>query len=205
MEVEQTAAAATEPAAGTGAAAAPADPPATDPPATETAATQDQGTPPAVEAKAAAPIAYDFKTPDGVEISAATMDAFTGVAKELNLPADSAQKIIDAVAPAMAARQTEMLRETATEWANSAKGDKEYGGDAFDANLSTAKKALDTFATKELKEMLESSGLGSHPEVIRMFYRVGMAISEDRFVSGQGGDSKTGTAQRLYAASNMNP
>ena len=53
--------------------------------------------------------------------------------------------------------------------------------------------------------VLEESGLGNHPEVIRVFYRAGKAISEDRFVAGQAGKTNQGDARRLYAASNMNP
>jgi hypothetical protein len=64
------------------------------------------------------------------------------------------------------------------------KGDKEFGGDKLSENLGVAKKALDAFGTAELRSLLNQSGLGDHPEVIRFMYRAGKAISEDRFVGG---------------------
>lgn len=152
-----------------------------------------------------APESYEFKAPEGLTFDDAVIGAFSEAAKELNLPQDQAQKVLDKVAPVMAARQLEQVQAIRTEWAEAAKADKEFGGENLAENLSVAKKALDTFATPELRTLLDESGLGNHPEVIRMFYRTGKAISEDRFVTGQAGKTNQGDARRLYSASNMNP
>lgn len=152
-----------------------------------------------------APESYEFKAPEGVQFDDTVIGAFSEVAKELNLPQDQAQKVLDKMAPVIAARQAEQFQAARTEWAEAAKTDKEFGGEKLTENLGTAKKALDALATPELRTLLEESGLGNHPEVIRVFYRAGKAISEDRFVSGQAGKTNQGDARRLYAASNMNP
>lgn len=152
-----------------------------------------------------APESYEFKAPEGVQFDDTVIGAFSEVAKELNLPQDQAQKVLDKMAPVIAARQAEQFQAARTEWAEAAKTDKEFGGEKLAENLGTAKKALDALATPELRTLLEESGLGNHPEVIRVFYRAGKAISEDRFVSGQAGKTNQGDARRLYAASNMNP
>ena len=78
--------------------------------------------------------------------------------------------------------------------------DKEFGGDKLNENLALASKAMDAFATPELKQVLDQTGLGNHPELIRAFVRVGRQISEDRLVPGGSmpvGDSRT-IAERLY-------
>ena len=152
-----------------------------------------------------APESYEFKAPEGTQFDDAVLGAFSEVAKELNLPQDQAQKVLDKMAPVIAARQAEQFQAARTEWAEAAKTDKEFGGEKLTENLGTAKKALDALATPELRTLLEESGLGNHPEVIRVFYRAGKAISEDRFVAGQAGKTNQGDARRLYAASNMNP
>ena len=152
-----------------------------------------------------APEKYEFKPAEGQpEFDQKTIEQFSDVARELNLPQDAAQKVLDKMAPVLAARQTEAIEAIRTQWADDAKADKEIGGDKLDENLATAKKAIEQFGTPELRTLLDQSGLGNHPEVIRAFYRAGKAISEDRFVSGQG--SQTGQqsmAQRMYP--NMNP
>lgn len=151
-----------------------------------------------------APENYEFKAPEGMQFDESVIGAFSEVAKELNLPQDQAQKVLDKMAPVIAARQIEQIQAASTEWAEAAKTDKEFGGDKLAENLGTAKKALDALATPELRALLEQSGLGNHPEVIRVFYRAGKAISEDRFVGGkQGQQAQQTVAQRMYP--NMNP
>jgi hypothetical protein len=151
-----------------------------------------------------APEKYEFKAPEGKEFDAAVIENFSEVAKELNLSQDAAQKILDKMGPTIAARQAEQVEAVRNEWANASKSDKEFGGEKLQENLGVAKKALDTFATPELRSLLNESGLGNHPEVIRFMYRAGMAISEDGFVTGKASKaSDTSMAQRMYP--NMNP
>ena len=110
------------------------------------------------------------------------------------------------MAPVLAARQTEQIAKARNEWADTSRADKEFGGEKLAENLATAKKAMDAFATPELRTLLDESGLGNHPEVIRMFYRTGKAMSEDRFVTGQAAKGVPEKDPRsVYRASNMNP
>jgi hypothetical protein len=135
-----------------------------------------------------APEKYEFKTHEGFEFDSQVLEVFGNVAKELNLTQDSAQKVLDTMAPKLQERQNQQLQTIRNEWVQNTRADAEFGGEKLDANLSVARKALDAFGTKELRSLLNDSGLGDHPEVIRFMYRAGKAISEDRFVAGsQGG------------------
>lgn len=152
-----------------------------------------------------APEKYEFTAPDGVTYDAAVLGAFSEVAKDLNLSQEAAQKVLDKMAPVMNQRQADQIEAFRTEWADAAKADREYGGDKLAENLGHAKKALDTFGTPELRKLLDDTGLGNHPEVVRVFVRAGKAISEDGFVAGRGGNASKASPQKLYSASNMNP
>jgi hypothetical protein len=155
--------------------------------------------------KATAPDKYEFSAPEGVTYDDTVIAQFSEVAKELNLPQDAAQKVLDKVAPVIRARQAEAIEAARTEWAEAAKVDKEFGGEKLDENLGLAKKALDKFGSPELRTLLNESGLGNHPEVIRLMVRAGKAISEDSFVAGGStpGQAPDSLAQRMYP--NMNP
>ena len=77
--------------------------------------------------KEGAPESYEFNTqvadaPD--ELDPEVVNAFGDVAKELNLPQDAAQKVLDKVAPVLQRRQAEAVEEAKTEWANEAKADQ---------------------------------------------------------------------------------
>lgn len=152
----------------------------------------DEGDKAGEPAKQGAPEAYEFKAIEGQEFDPEVMKSFSEIAKELDLPQDAAQKVLDKVAPKILERQMQALENVRNEWAESARTDKEFGGDKLNDNLVVAKKALDSFGTPELRKLLNESGLGNHPEMIRLMYRAGKAISEDRFVGGTRGGQKSG-------------
>ena len=185
---------------------------------TETVANQQDSDESSVESetseqeatKEGAPETYEFNAkvadaPD--ELDPEVLTAFGEVAKELDLPQDAAQKVLDKVAPVIQARQAEQVEKARVEWAEDSKSDDEFGGETFDANLEVAKSALDAFGTSTFKQLLSESGLGNHPEVIRFMYRAGKAISEDSYVGnseGAAGKSNVpkdfnGIANALYS------
>lgn len=129
-----------------------------------------------------APEKYEFQPIEGVETDAADIAAFSEFAKDANLSQEAAQALLSKLAPAIAQRQAAMVETMRASWADSSQTDAEFGGAKLSENLAVAKKALDTFGTPELRTLLNESGLGNHPEFIRMFYRAGKAISEDSFV-----------------------
>ena len=92
------------------------------------------------DAPKGAPETYEFKDPEGSSFDAKVIEEFASVAKELDMPQDAAQKIIDKVGPVIAARQAEQRDATIQQWAADAKTDKEFGGDKLSENLSVAKK-----------------------------------------------------------------
>jgi hypothetical protein len=164
------------------------------------AAGDDQGKP--VEAtETQAPESYDFKLPDGIELDADAVTEFSAIAKEMKLDQASAQKLAD-VAANMVQRQAEQHAATVQGWVDQVKADKEIGGDKMPEHLAIAQKALDTFGSPELREILNSTGLGNNPEVIRAFYRAGKAISEDTFVPGRQGGAVNDPAKTMFPTMN---
>jgi hypothetical protein len=156
-----------------------------------------------------APTAYtDFTIPEGAHTDPELMQEFTAAALQAGLKQEQAQHLIDMGAK-MAQRINDShqnaMAQQRSDWESTSKADPEFGGEKLNENLATASKAIEAFATPELKQLFDSSGLGNHPEVIRVFYRVGKAISDDKFVGGGlGGDSAPKSiAQQLFP--NMNP
>ena len=147
------------------------------------------------EAPKGAPETYEFNTKitdESAELDPEVVTAFGEVAKELDLPQDAAQKVLDKVAPVIQAKQAKVMEQVKVDWANDSQSDEEFGGENLNANLETAKSALNAFGTDALKSLLQESGLGNHPEVIRFMYRAGKAISEDSYVGNSQGASAKG-------------
>ena len=94
-------------------------------------------------------------------------------------------------------RQAEAWQKTTEQWAADVKADKEIGGDKLISNLSAAQRALDQFGTPELKEYLNTTGLGNHPDLVKTFVKIGKAMSEDGMVTG-GNEGQRSAAEVLY-------
>jgi hypothetical protein len=153
-----------------------------------------------VSKPAGAPDKYEFTAPEGREFDPHVIAQFAEVAKELNLPQDAAQKVIDKIAPALAQRQAEQIEAAHAAWAEASRADKDFGGDKLKTSLATAQKALGAFGTPELRTLLNDSGLGNHPDVIRFLVKAGAAISDDTFVGGKpSSPNGKSLADRLYS------
>lgn len=134
-----------------------------------------------------APEKYEFTAGEGVELDTEALKDFEPVARELNLTNEQAQKLVDAYPKILAGvqqRQAEAWQAQTEQWAADVKADKEIGGDKLTANLSAAQRALEQFGDPELKEYLDSTGLGNHPALVKAFIKVGKAMSEDKVVTG---------------------
>lgn len=187
-------------------------------PATFLTESKDEGTegdgdaaagPKTGEADPAAPVVpeeyADFTMPEGVVLDAELGGEFKTIAKDLGLTQDQAQKVAELGAKLTqkhATHTADVLTQARAEWTRGALADGEYGGDKFNENMAFARTAMKQFGTPELSRLLDESGLGNHPEVIRLFYRAGKAISEDTFVpngTSQSGNTRPSTVEeRLY-------
>lgn len=146
---------------------------------------------------AGAPESYeDFQTPEGgVDLGGSVIAGISETAKELDLPQEKAQKIVDAVASGQA-RQLDELRAS---WQETAKKDSEIGGTKHDEALSFAKKALKQFGTEDFNALLSdpTAGVGDMPEVIRFMSRIGRAISDDKVITGSPKQVKVPEGRRM--------
>lgn len=93
----------------------------------------------------------------------------------------------------------EGLAVKSDEWVKQISLDKELGGENFNKSAELAKRVVQKFGSEELKKILRDSYFGNHPEVIRIFSRIGKAMSADELVlSGEIPARKKTTAELLY-------
>lgn len=167
-----------------------------------------------------APEKYELKPGEGVKLSADVQTKFEAIARELDLPQEAAQKMLD-LAPELnkmyASNLEEVAQATSTKWHEETRNDKELGGDNYDSTMALVAKTRDAFATPELTALLQrfdakknpnGTGLGNHPEVIRLFARIGSRISEDgKFVGGNTTPNQgaAAPADKLYANTTSKP
>jgi hypothetical protein len=157
--------------------------------------------------EAGAPEDYgDFEIPEGMELDEKAMEEFVPIAKELDLNKEQAQKLVSLYseqAKANITAQQEEYADVREDWIKEVKADKEVGGKNFDESIGTAREALKNFGSPELTELLNETGLGDHPQVIKFFHKVGSALKEDGMVTGGSSTSApVDVAKRLFPNQN---
>lgn len=190
--------------AATPATAAPATP-ATDTTAptggTSTAAPAAASTTESAKPATPAPVVpekYDLKLPEKSLLDPSVLERTAASAKARGLTNEQAQKELDAVAGEVAKYHETLLEQHKTkvsEWEQQSRNDKEIGGTAFAANAELSRRVVEKFATPEFAKILNDSGYGNHPELVRVFARIGRAIGEDR----PGGSNPGGGAPKKNA------
>jgi len=161
------------------------------------------------DADTGAPETYaDFELPEGVELDSEYLNELKADFKELGLTQEAAQKLVTNHAKRIQASQesrVEAFNQLTKDWLSSAKSDKEIGGEAFDQNVGLARSALEKFGTPELNGLLRDYGIGNHPEVIRVFTRVGKLLKEDQPGNSGANTSKPPSREEiLYPSSAEN-
>ena len=154
---------------------------------TDTTATTTQTTK-VDDAPAGVPEKYDLKMPDGIALDTEMMAKYEPLFREANLTNEAAQKLVDQFAndtkvQAEAANAAMVKQHDA--WVESCKGDTEFGGQKFDESIKHAQSFIAKYGTPELKQFLNTTGAGSHPELVRAFVRAGKAMAEDVIVQGK--------------------
>ena len=180
------------PAAAVQEAAAPVAEPAAETPAAETPASDEP---------------FSVKAPEGAEAYQADFDKFAGDMDGW-LKANPNASAREALAEA-AARQAKLVGESQAQamaqrdqqisaWGDELKADKDFGGEAFDKNVATAIKGLEAVGSPELRQMLDQTGLGSHPEIVRAFKKVGELVADAPFATGAQPAQSASPAARMY-------
>jgi len=153
------------------------------------------------------PIVYeDFSFPENIEINNDLMEKFKGLAQDSSLSQEKAQALLDLSIEngqkVLADQQAEFMK-VRQDWQKSIKEDPDFGGKNFSETIVRAKRVLNNYGSPELKEMLDTSGLGDNPEVIKMFVKIDKVLGDDTSVTGQAG-STLSTAQKIYDKSKHN-
>lgn len=164
------------------------------------------------------PESYEaFTMPEGVELDQAALERATPLLKELQLTQESAQKAVNHFATELQTGITEGVKATVenpeflqnvmkgiddardAEWITALKADPDLGGAKLDETKRLALKGVDKFGSPALTKALTETRLGNHPELIRMFAKLGALVKED----GGGnppaaGGTEVPLAKRLY-------
>ena len=181
----QTAAEAAPPPAAPQPEAAPAPP--------ETIIGAAEATPPPPEGATPEPVRFEpFTVPEGFDLPQERISELTSVLTDGELsPQQRGQRLLDMHIAAMrqaTEQQQQVFDQTKETWRDQFFSDPEIGGNQQDTTVRYAATARDLFAgseqqRREFIQMLDATGTGDHPAMIRFLRNVGRALAEGTQVS----------------------
>lgn len=158
---------------------------------------------------AGAPEKYELTAPEGMEFDTAAFEAAEPVLRELGLSNEQAQKLVSAYGEKIVPQITERVQQgfaaqaaqVRKEWADAFEADPEIGGARKTETQNFAARAFDHYGLKAgegLRQLLDESGIGNHPDLIRFVARVGRDLDEGNFERGDPVTVPKTPEQKLY-------
>jgi len=146
---------------------------------------------------------YSLTMPEGIEVDQELIDALGPDFHNLGLTNRQAQQLADRFIEIQGRRgkaASEAWAGRVQGWADEVRRDREIGGAKWAGTVGSAQRALSRLGTPALREYLNTSGGGNHPEMIRIFAKVGSMIQEDNPPNGGAGGNgrKAETAHLMF-------
>lgn len=153
--------------------------------------------------KPVAPEKYELKLPEGSLLDPSTLEKISAYAKEKGLSNEAAQEVLERENQAVASHHEAQMKKVETirnDWAKDAEADPEIGGDDFKKNAELSRRLIEK-ANPAIKSLLDNTGFGNHPEVIRLMVNIikMTGLAEDTLIhaKAQAGDTDD-IAAKMY-------
>lgn len=127
---------------------------------------------------------YSLTAPEGFEIDNVVMEAASPVFGEIGLTNDQAQKMVPLAIKfqeRLLQRQQDEFDAIKSDWAKQLAKDPEIGGEKLKSTQRLAGAALEAAGVgkgHEFRKLMDQSGLGNHPVVLKVFARLGRLVAD---------------------------
>lgn len=130
-----------------------------------------------------APVDYStMAVPEGLQVNDAMMTEYKDVLKEANIPPEVGAKVLTLlpkVLEAQQAAQQEAFRFTQERWLGELHALPEFStAAAREQSLTVIGRVLDEYGTQALRDQFNLTGLGNHPDLVKLLHSVGQALGE---------------------------
>lgn len=127
----------------------------------------------------------DLKLPEELNGCEENFASFKKLASELKLPAQAAKKLVEWESKAAADGRQNAQYARAQILQRWTEQTRQLFGPGYQQEVARALAAAERFGGPELRALLDATGLGSHPAVVKTFHQISQQIAEDTSVSGR--------------------
>ncbi len=115
------------------------------------------------------------------------LEDYKNIAHQLGLTQNQANKILDMWSQANYDQSQQAQENYEGMQAQGVHALQKEWGKSYNENVELARRAFTNFASKEALDIMEDSGLGNHPEIVKMFSKIGQLLKEDGIMVGEPG------------------
>jgi hypothetical protein len=128
------------------------------------------------------------ETPEGYEFGedGGDLDFYRSAVHQIGLTQEQATDMLDLYSSVQEEQNEASEKASADFQVDSQIELKREWQQNYDAKLDQAQRAFAQFSTPQFNEIMDETGLGNHPEVIKAFAKIGAMIGEDKLVVGTG-------------------
>ena len=128
------------------------------------------------------PEGYDFGTEPGDE----RLNFYRAAVHKLGLTQDQATNMLKIYAAVEEEQAKSETRANADYAVNSQIELKREWGTNYDSKIDMAQRAFAQFSSPEFSKLMDETGLGNHPELLKAFSKIGEMLGDDHLVVGSG-------------------
>lgn len=129
------------------------------------------------------PASYDLTAPEGYDVDPEVESEFREFAASNKFSKETVGAL-RGFQVKMIEKQAEQHTAMVADWGNQVKADKEIGGANLAVSTAAARAAMQEFFPPDARAILEQTGLGNHPAIVKGMARVGRAMGEHKTISG---------------------
>lgn len=141
----------------------------------------------------------DIVLPEGFEgVDTASQEAFVSILNEYKVPAEGLKKLVDlqtGIMKAASEKGSALWNQTQDTWRKEIMADAEFGGPRLNENLGQISRLIDKYGTSKLRDMMDLTGAGNHPEMIKFLTKV----ARDNLAEGQPVTGQPSRGERTHA------
>lgn len=126
------------------------------------------------------PEGYDFGEDGG------RLDFYRNATHQLGLTQDQAANMLKLYATVEEQNQKAAQQRNADFAVDSQINLKREWGTNYDSKIDYAQRAFAQFSSKEFSQLMDETGLGNHPELLKAFSKIGEAMGDDQLIVGTG-------------------
>ena len=126
------------------------------------------------------PEGYDFGEDGG------KLEFYRNATHQLGLTQDQAANMLKLYATVEEQNQKAAQQRNADFAVDSQINLKREWGTNYDSKIDMAQRAFAQFSSKEFSQLMDETGLGNHPELLKAFSKIGESMGDDQLVVGSG-------------------